>query len=114
MLNCPKCGKQCHRDEGDPEVGCFPCDVCDCGWFSGRELQYMNIEKTLENIIECVVAHHEDYPAHGVNCACLDKYIQAARRLLTVKDAQQRVDYVIGTAMENRHYAVASGDAEDF
>ncbi len=43
-----------------------------------------------------------DNPDHGINCACMDKYIGQLRHLFKVDDLrmQQRVDNVVRLALE--------------
>lgn len=57
----------------------------------------------LEHIIELIEKHHLANPAHGIDCACMDKYIQMVRREFTSSkpECQRRVNYVLRTAINN-------------
>ena len=55
--------------------------------------------------------HHERHPDHGLDCACMDKYIGRLRKMFKVTNTgadedtddpklQRRIDYVIRKAVE--------------
>ncbi len=56
----------------------------------------------LAEILLLIKLHHGDNPDHGINCACMDKYIGQLRHLFKVDDLrmQQRVDNVVRLALE--------------
>lgn len=55
----------------------------------------------LAEIILLIEVHHHKHPDHGINCACMDRHIQALRRLFETKypEVQRRVDYVLQAAL---------------
>lgn len=60
-------------------------------------------ERLITEIVADIVQHHRRYPNHGLDCACMDKYIQEVRLLTEsnepVRSFQNRIDYVIRSAM---------------
>lgn len=63
----------------------------------------------LEEIIHLIEIHHCKHPDHGIDCACMDRWIYKIRRMTEFKlqssvgtTAQQRIDYVLRKAVENR------------
>lgn len=58
----------------------------------------------IEEFVSAIVAHDEMNRSHGINCACMDKFIRALRKATQVENpkAQRRVDYVFETAQRNR------------
>lgn len=46
---------------------------------------------TLVDIVEIVTKHYEEYPDHGVGCACLDPLISTIRRNTTIGTISDRV-----------------------
>lgn len=56
-------------------------------------------------VLSLIYMHHKENPDHGIDCACMDKYIRHLRALskMHTQDIQQRVDYVIRKAIDNRH-----------
>lgn len=60
---------------------------------------------SLPEILALIEVHHKNNPDHGLDCACLDKYICQIRKMTTVKDpkAQRRIDYVLRSACEHRY-----------
>ncbi len=61
-------------------------------------------EMTITQIVMAVGIHHVMNPDHGLDCACMDKYIRRARKLLQLdsKDlhAKLRVEHVLRKALE--------------
>lgn len=43
---------------------------------------------TIDEAINAMVQHSLDNPDHGINCACKDKYIRAARNQLNLMPYQ--------------------------
>lgn len=56
----------------------------------------------LAEIILLIEVHHREHPKHGIDCACMDKFIGQVRKLTESKEAQSRVDYIIGAAIGGR------------
>ncbi len=58
----------------------------------------------LAEILQAIDTHHKEYPSHGLDCACMDKYIQKIRMLLKSsrieRAAQSRIHYVVRKAIE--------------
>lgn len=53
-------------------------------------------------ILTQIEMHDAQFPEHGKNCACMDQYIRAIRQATDSETAQERVDYVLGSAAKNR------------
>lgn len=58
----------------------------------------------LNEMLVSIAAHHGAYPDHGLDCACMDKFIQQFRIMTTVGDKrlQQRIDYVLRKVINSR------------
>lgn len=70
----------------------------------------------LEVLLSSIVQHQLDYPSHGRNCACMDKYIRIFRDKtqitqeyvdqfnppLDLRATQDRIDYVLRKGLERR------------
>ncbi len=60
---------------------------------------------TFDQLIHEITQHERNNPTHGINCACMDDYIRKFREMSEApisRREQQRVDYVIRTAVDNR------------
>lgn len=60
---------------------------------------YMEDER-FTAIIKLIAQHHHAHPDHGIDCACMDVCIQKFRQMTAVGFCQQRIDYVIGKALD--------------
>lgn len=58
----------------------------------------------LREILLLIQIHDLRHPDHGVNCACMDRWIIKIRSMTTMGNhrAQHRVDYVLRMVTENR------------
>ncbi len=59
----------------------------------------------LKEIILLIEIHDLSHPTHGLDCACLDRWIGQIRKMTTAQSsakAQRRIDYVLRSACENR------------
>jgi hypothetical protein len=53
-------------------------------------------------LLSQIEQHQIEYPEHGSNCACMDKYIREIRVATESQQAQQRIDYVLNAVAKNR------------
>lgn len=63
----------------------------------------------VEDVFDFVARHQNANPGHGTACACMGDAIRWLRKKFTVEPRyQQRIDYVIRQALENRPISMRS------
>lgn len=78
-----------------------------------HQIRWLPSEEPLYAILQRVVAHGQEHPTHGTDCACMDTFIGEVRRQITRAvpagphpdeewrfnaDAKARIAWVLGTA----------------
>lgn len=66
------------RDARSLQLVKTPVNEFGCAQY--YEQEYIPSRRPLWEVLADVVAHGEECPSHGINCACVDKYIREVRQ----------------------------------